>query len=115
MKKTTKWVIGVCVAIVFLIIIAKPSQEDLQPTPTPISTPIVKTGSFVKDTYMEGCLEGAIELDFDGYDYCECTYDHMLDSMGIEDFMSMAVEYEKTNEFSIEMSEAINECSYLVD
>lgn len=112
MTNKTKWVIAVSVAVVLFVIAVKPGKEDIEPviTPTPISRSIIKTGSVAKDTYMQACVDEAPE--FDAYNYCECTYTHMIDSMGVEDFMDMAIEYEETDGFPKEMTEAIKACLY---
>jgi len=62
---------------------------------------IDSTEDFVKSNFMEGCLS---EANFQ-YNYCNCTYDYMLDNMGFEDFVKQSVEYELTDVLNEEIEE----------
>jgi len=63
--------------------------------------------------FMEGCMEeSAPEA------YCQCTYDYVLDDIGRQGFMTLAVEFTsgEMSDDTVELfSDAVLECLYLYE
>ncbi len=60
----------------------------------------------IRDVYMEGCMEEDEELE----DFCECTYNYILDEFGEQEFMEESMEEEYSEEFEEVMNDAAIEC-----
>ena len=62
-----------------------------------------KTDTF-KEDYMEGCSDGT------NLDYCECTYDYLLEDLGKSGFLKVAYKYTETEVLPDVMFDAMAKC-----
>ena len=91
----------VIVIAIWLVVIAR---TPLETTKDPIV--LTEDTDAYKEAYMEGCLEGGVV----SYDYCDCTYEYMVDTYGLSAIMHVAVDYLETDDVPDEMTEAVDYC-----
>ena len=107
--------------VVFLLLaiyttINKDAEEKQIASPVPVATapatiaPTIKNEVHVvfKDEYMGGCVGEEAT-----YEYCSCTYDYLLDMLGLKGIMQMAIDVDETGELTDDMVEAISGCIHL--
>jgi hypothetical protein len=59
-----------------------------------------------RTNYIEGCIGADAGLS----PYCECTYTYMEKELGVNKIVSIAKEYETTNEIPSDILPAVNAC-----
>ncbi len=84
-------------------------------TPTPMATPTIvnKETSIMRESFMDGCMEDNPAQ----YDYCDCTFNKMLNGLGRSGFLEFAIEYDETGiipEWGFDVfMDAIDSCYHL--
>ena len=85
-------------------------------TPKPVPTQVVEHDSTDRpernlfyENYMRGCVsatDGSKKM----VDYCECTYDFMIEEYGFDDFVEIAIKSLDSEEIPPELMRAVNSC-----
>ena len=67
------------------------------------------TDRSLREEYVNGCLgEGVTRA------YCNCTYNYMVDQVGIDGFLDQVAQFNQTGQFSDLMLDAVDECLHLL-
>jgi hypothetical protein len=81
----------------------RPTNTPRKPTETPVNKPTIgPTQNIFYENYMEAC-----GMD----DYCQCTYDYMIDNHGFDKFLSLSIDYVETQKMPEELLDAVDYCS----
>jgi len=112
-KKTTKWLLIIGGAI-FLIVLAA------RPTPEPQVREVIREVEVTKKQteqdefydsmegyYMDGCYDGT------NRNYCQCTYDYMVNNYGLEALLDASIELDETGEYPYILNQAISACMHI--
>ena len=108
MKKAIFYMIAGAVLLIILISLV-PEQETIPEVTTPEVTTSVVQQDVYKEEYMMGCVN-----DPTYYDYCECTYDYLKLTIGVEGIVRLGLEIEDPDDvfsFPEEFKDAIIYCA----
>ena len=87
-----------------------PDKSSEEQTPdTYVNDEEQVTDRSLREEYVNGCLgEGVTRA------YCNCTYNYMVDRVGIDGFWDQAAQFNQTGQFSDLMLDAVDECLHLL-
>ena len=98
---------GLFIAFVILAIVMP--ESEVTPEPEVVATQSQPEGPALNDElrtiFIEGCMSGGAS-----YGFCACAYSHLLNNLGQEKFMRMAIEYAEDEELTTEMLDATVAC-----
>lgn len=108
MKKAIFYMIAGAVLLI-IILLLMPEQETSPEVTIPEVTTNVVQRDYSKEEYMKGCVG-----DPTYYDYCECTYNYLKLTIGVEGIVRLGLEIEDPDDvasFPEEFKDAIIYCA----